>query len=139
MYKRNAVNALQQKFIFLGRLLYFVTKINFILNSGNKNSNKEFYSMVKYVHELFTVINSNVKFINGIFDNELFELNSLFFIFFDIYRNIRSTNLIKTAYLFETLHKSIDNSLNTFFNRFPSIKKKYIKYNPDNGDLFFEV
>ena len=52
---------------------------------------------------------------------------------------MRPTNIIKTNYLFSKLLKTAENTLTNFLNRYPNVKKAYLKTNPDSGEEYLEL
>ena len=59
--------------------------------------------------------------------------------FYEIYYNMRPTNIFKTNYLYSKLLKDAENTLTIFLKRYPPLYNMYIRKNQDNGEEFLEL
>ena len=106
-------------------------------------SNEDFLSdnvkeAVQSLEVIYTIYKSDENFINSIFDSELYELDILFDKFYEIILNMRATNILKTTYLLKRLLKKTEDTMTVFLKRYPTIKNKFAKHDPDNGLDFLE-
>ncbi len=93
---------------------------------------------IQSLEVIYTIYKSDEEFINSIFDSELYELDIIFDKFYEIILNMRSTNMLKTTYLLKRLLKKSEDTMATFLKRYPSIKNKFAKHDPNNGLEFLE-
>ena len=110
-----------------------------IQNRGKGFLNKDILISLEGLQLLYCVYQSDEFFIKNIFDSELYELDIILDEFYEIYFNMRPTNVIKTNYLFSKLLKTAENTLTNFLNRYPNIKKVYLKINPESGEEYLEL
>lgn len=87
---------------------------------------------------LYCIYQSDDYFIKNIFDSELYELDIIFDTFFNIYHNMRPTNIVKTNYLYAKLLKDAENLLTIFLKRHQKIYNQFVKRNPETGEEYLE-
>ena len=117
--------------------MFGISKMNFHI------SNEDFLSEnvkedIQSLEVIYTIYKSDEDFINSIFDSELYELDMLFDKFYEIILNMRSTNMLKTTYLLKRLLRKCEDVMTVFLKRYPKIKNKFAKHDPENGLDFLE-
>lgn len=93
---------------------------------------------IQTIQIIYTVYKSDEKFLNSVFDSEIYELDIIYDKFFEIILNIRETNILKTSYLLEKLLTTCENNLNIFLKRYPKIKNMFLKSDPNSGFEYLE-
>lgn len=110
-----------------------------IQSHGKGFFNKDIIIGLEGLQLIYCMYQSDEYFIQNIFDSELYELDIILDKFYDIYFNMRPTNIIKTNYLYTKLLEEAQNTLTNFLKRYPPLYKMYIRKNQDNGEEFLEL
>jgi len=100
--------------------------------------NENLSNAIEEFQLLYCVMQSDEYFIKNIWDSELYEIELITEEFFDIFYEMRPTNLIKTNYRYSKLLKTTETTVINFLKRHKELYKKYIKINPNTGDEYLE-
>lgn len=100
---------------------------------------EEMIDDINSLQSIYVIYKSNNDICKYLFDSEIYELDIIYDEFYKILLNMRKTNVLKTTYLIKKLKKLTETNFSIFLNRYPKIKNKYSKKDPDSGLEFLEL
>lgn len=100
---------------------------------------EEMIDDINSLQSIYVIYKSNNDICKYLFDSEIYELDIIYDEFYKILLNMRKTNVLKTTYLIKKLKKLAETNFSIFLNRYPKIKNKYSKKDPDSGLEFLEL
>lgn len=128
-----------KKYKYFGKTISSIAKLCDIIDYEEYMSD-EIVNSLQTIETVYVVMKSDETFLNPILnDAELYELEMIFDEFFNILLNMRETNQLKTSYLFKKLSKTCESNLSNFIKRYPKIREKYSKIDPENRSRIFWV
>ena len=133
------LSPIHRKYKYLGKIIKALIKIKVDSDPEKMFFNKDIVLGIESCQLLYCMYQSDEYFMKKSFDTELYELDILIDEFYEIYYEMRTSNMIKTNYLFSRLLKKAENTLSTFLKRFPLLYKMYLKRDPNSGEGYIEL